>query len=309
MNLTELIEIARRNARSDGQWTNYEWIKTVGLLSIEFQRLNLVKENWRGWIYHVPIPPGAAKIQYRDVKMDQSKYDYDRIVAHAARMARDAIVVTDVAPNGGSVAISHDHKPYWLRYVEYPFNPLEPMYERCRAMCAYVHSQAFNSPTVFLDGDAFVNTDLNPIFKTIRDVAVTYRNDPGLMPINEGVIFAKPTEGTRAFFRAYLATYENLAKVPEIVEYYGDIKRWRGGQLSLNALACPPGVPSEMDRLEVAGAHIQYLPCATFNFSMAMDQPLSKATLDQKMVVHMKGPRKVLFEQIRDYQESKHANL
>lgn len=296
MNLTELIEIARRNTR---QYDDVECPECWDILAgdcvhcdirMDFDRLHLPKVDWRGWIYHVPIPPEAAKIQYRDVKMDQSKYDYEPIVAHA--VARGRALRVD-----GSL---------------YAFNPLEPMYERCRAMCAYVHSQAFNSPTVFLDGDAFVNTDLNPIFKTIRDVAVTYRNDPGLMPINEGVIFAKPTEGTRKFFRAYLATYENLAKVPEIIEYYGSnpgIKRWRGGQLSLNALTCPPGVPSEMDRIQVAGCSVQYLPCETWNFSLDLHKPYAPRELDTKAILHQKGDRKVMADQIMAYQESKHANL
>lgn len=286
MNLTELIEIARRNTKSGGQWLRTKWLTSTAHVVYKFDALELPPVDWRGWIYHVPIPPEAAKIQYRDVRMDQSKYDYEPIVAHAVARGR-ALLVNEAL---------------------YPFNPLEPMYERCRAMCAYVHSHAFNSPTVFLDGDAFVNTDLNPIFKTICDVAVTYRNDPGLMPINEGVIFARPTEGTKAFFRAYLATYENLAKVPEIVEYYGSqpgIKRWRGGQLSLNALTCPPGVPSEMDRIQVAGCTVQYLPCETWNFSLDMDKPYASRELDTKAILHQKGPRKAMADQIMAYQNAR----
>jgi hypothetical protein len=279
MNLPELIEISRRNVR-------YEMPPNQVHLINVFNKLDLPVTDWRGWIYHVPMPKDTGITKYVDTKIDPNRFDYEPIVAHAVKRGR-AILVNEKL---------------------YAFNPLEPMYERCRAMCAYVHSHAFNSPTVFLDGDAFVNTDLTAIFKAIKDVAVTYRLDLGLMPINEGVIFVKPTEGTRSFFRAYLATYENLAKVPEIVDYYGSdpgIKRWRGGQLSLNALTCPEGVISEMDRMEVAGCTVQYLPCETWNKSLDMDQSYAHAELDTKAVLHQKGPRKAMSEQIMAYQNAR----
>src|SRR3546814_15352353 len=86
------------------------------------------------------------------------------------------------------------------------------MYERVVAISAFVQSRAFASDTAFLDSDAFVNLPLAPLFRLPFDVAVTYRNDPGLMKINEGVIFASPRRGlaARGFFRRYLATYEAL---------------------------------------------------------------------------------------------------
>lgn len=267
------------------------WAPELKLLSYidvreAFDALATLKTPWRGFIYHVPVPKDQSKVEYRDIKaLDHSVYDYDTIVSHAVRQGR-AILVNQRL---------------------YPFDSRIPMYERVRAMCAYVHSTAFNSPTVFLDGDAFVNVDLEPLFKTIRDVGVTYRSDPGLMPINEGVIFAQPTEGTRAFFRAYLSTYERLAKDQKIIEYYGDIKRWRGGQLTLNALTCPPGIPSEMDTREVFGCQVQYLPCFTWNYSP--DGPHTKEDLDAKGILHLKGDRKKLIQQVIGYQEHHNANL
>lgn len=280
MNIRELINYARAERRAENDDCLVDLIESF---EGDCRFLTGCPEvSWRGWVYHVPVPKDEAKIQYRDVKMDHSAYDYDRIVAHAVRQGR-AILVNQAL---------------------YPFDPLKPMYERVRAMTAYVHSQAFNSPTVFLDGDAFVNTDLTGLFETIDDVAVTYRSDPGLMPINEGVIFAKPTEGTKAFFRAYLATYDRLSTLETVLKYYsGDIKRWRGGQLSLNALACPEGIPSDMDRSEVFGCKVQYLPCHIWNFSP--DGPQTRQDLDAKAILHLKGPRKQLVDQIIKYQEGK----
>lgn len=247
-----------------------------------FDALAPLKTPWRGWIYHVPVPKEHSKVQYRDIKtMDHSSYDYDRIVKHAVKQGKAILVNQSL----------------------YPFDPTIPMYERVRAMCAYVHSQAFNSPTVFLDGDAFVNQDIEPVFKTFTDVAVTYRSDPGLMPINEGVIFAKPTEGTRRLFRAYLATYEHLANLDKIKQYYGDIKRWRGGQLTLNALTCPRGTPYELDQETRFGCEIKYLPCFTWNYSPVGGE--TKEDLDGKGIVHLKGERKKLVQQVIEYQEGK----
>lgn len=282
MNLTDILDIARANVQGD-RLLNGLATGIIPIMRAFESRTIWEGPDWQGWIYHVPIPKEHAKIKYKDVKMDQSVYDYDKIVAHAVARGRAILVNQSL----------------------YPFNPLQPMYERVRAMCAYVHSAVFNSPTAFLDGDAFVNADLTPIFETIRDVAVTYRNDPGLMPINEGVILAQPTEGTRAFFRSYLATYETLAKHPQIVDYYGDIRRWRGGQLSLNALTYQGGVVSEMDRLETGGYTVSYLPCSVWNFAMDLDQPYAKEDLDAKATLHLKGNRKLLIDQIIAYQESK----
>lgn len=274
--IDDLIAYARSEAKRAGPYESRS--EVLGMASS--YRVD-TPTPWRGWIYHVPVPKDEAKVQYRDVKMDHSIYAYDRIVSHAVKQGKAILVNQSL----------------------YPFDPLKPMFERVRAMCAYVHSKAFNSPTVFLDGDAFVNTDLEKLFQTIDDVAVTYRNNPGLMPINEGVIFAKPGEGTKAFFRAYLATYDHLSSCQPVLNYYGDIKRWRGGQLSLNALTCPEGIPSDMDRTEVYGCRVQYLPCHIWNYSP--DGPHTKEDLDSKGVLHLKGDRKKLIDQIIRYQEGK----
>jgi len=247
-----------------------------------------LEAKFRAFIYHVPMPSDAPPMNYPDMGKTVFNYDYPKLLTHA---------VQQVNRYGGQ-ALLIDEKFY-------PFNPLQPMYERCRAMCAYVHSTAFNAPTLFLDGDAFLNADPMPVLATIKDVGVTYRNWNGLMPLNEGVIMAKPTDATRAFFRAYLATYEHLAETAEVKEHYGDVKRWRGGQLSLNAIASLGDVHDEMDCNTVAGADIRYLPCSTFNYAIEVDRDVPGAELDQKLVLHLKGPRKRLVDQVVQYQGGK----
>jgi len=191
-----------------------------------------------------------------------------------------------------------------LTIVRLPLDQASPMYERVIAMCAFVRSRQFSAPTAFLDSDAFLNAPIANLFQGHFDIGATYRPDPGLMPINEGVIFAhsRNKDLVRAFFAGYLGTYDRLCGNAAVTGYYGNIKRWRGGQLSLNALTCPQGVPSALDSAKAFGARIRYYPCSTFNFSIEMDRPYSARQLDTRAVLHLKGPRKAILDPIVAYQ-------
>ena len=253
--------------------------------------------------FHATVPATESAVQYRDVAIDHGKFDYDRIVRHCIAAALAAqpncrfVLATDSAFLAG---FAHPN----LTIVRLPLDAASPMYERVVAMCAFVRSRQFNGPTAFLDSDAFLNAPVAPLFDAPFDLGVTYRSDPGLMPINEGVIFAnaRNRDAVRAFFAGYLATYDRLCVHPTVTGYYGNVKRWRGGQLSLNAMACPLGIPSELDAAEVFGAKVRYYPCSTFNFSIEMGRPYSNKQLDAKAVLHLKGPRKAILDQIITYQ-------
>ncbi|MDY0882649.1 SAM-dependent methyltransferase [Dongia soli] len=262
------------------------------------------------FVFHAEVPASASAINYRDVTIDHSKFDYNRIVEHcikaglAAQPGARVILVTD-----DQFGRNFAHPA--LVTVRLPLDTASPMYQRVVAMYAYVRSALFTVPTVFLDGDAFLNDRVDRVFKANFDVAVTYRHQAGLMPINEGVLFANPANktGVGNFFRFYLGTYDCLCRHPIIRDYYGDIKRWRGGQLSLNALACPLGLPSELDQANLQGARITYYACDTFNFSMEGGQNYQKHELDSKVVLHLKGRRKVLLDAIAEYQQQRHRAL
>jgi hypothetical protein len=77
--------------------------------------------------------------------------------------------------------------------------------------------------------------------------------------VNEGVIFAAHRPGRAAcnFFQRYLATYEALCRSREVLTVYGDIRRWRGGQLALNGAAAAVGVLSELDQRSLSGALVR----------------------------------------------------
>ncbi|WP_374377219.1 hypothetical protein [Dongia sp.] len=256
--------------------------------------------------FHASVPQTESAIKYRDVAIDHGKFDYERIVRHCIAAALAAsedvrfVFATDAAflPD-----LSHPR----LTIVRLPIDLTMPMYERVIAMCAFVRSRQFNAPTAFLDSDAFLNLPLKQLFASPFDIGATYRSVPGLMPINEGVIFAnhRNPAAIRSFFQGYLGTYDRLAQNQTVVGYYGNVKRWRGGQLSLNALTCPPGMPSELDRADAFGAEVAYYPCTAFNFSIEMDRPYTTRQLDGRAVLHLKGPRKVMLDQIAQYQTQK----
>jgi hypothetical protein len=253
--------------------------------------------------FHAPVPQADAAIAYRDVAIDHGKFDYDRIIRHciasalAAQPGARFILATD---DEFLSSLSHPA----LTIVRLPVDAASPMYERVVAMCAFVRSRQFSAPTAFLDSDAFLNAPIAGLFQGHFDIGATYRPDPGLMPINEGVIFAhsRNKDLVRGFFTGYLGTYDRLTQNAIVTGYYGNVKRWRGGQLSLNALTCPPGVPSELDSAKAFGARIRYYPCSTFNFPIEPDRPYSAPQTDLKAVLHLQGSHKAALDQIVDYQ-------
>lgn len=245
-------------------------------------------------IFHLQLTEDSRRIAYADMApADQGATDYRPVLAHAFAMARGfnpdcrILFVTGMTD-------SVDFVPADAVVVRLPLAPQALMYERVVAMAAYVQSAVFDADTVFLDSDAFANRPLGPVFRLPFDVAVTWRNDPGLMKINEGVIFAacRPGRGARAVFRRYLATYEALCTDPLVTATYGDIRRWRGGQLSLSAICHVPGVIDDTDSRRIGDAVVRYLPCDAFNFMIRGGTEYPLPLLHRKFVVHLKGLQK-----------------
>jgi hypothetical protein len=165
------------------------------------------------------------------------------------------------------------------------------MLKRCMAMCAFVHSPAFSVLTAFMDNDAFPNADLSDV--PIDKIGLTERQLENFMPINEGVIFARPSEEARAFFRAYVGTFERLVNAINI-ENKGTT--WWGGQIALNLLRDMPGVT--------------VLPCDPWNFSPEVERAgeYEWGDFDDKRVIHVKGKWwKRHLEHVKRYQEARCA--
>lgn len=244
-------------------------------------------------IFHLALPPETQKIDYVDIKGDQGNVDYVPVLQHGFDIARsfnpDCRIIFVTNEGDATDFVSAD-----VVVVRLPLKPHHLMYERVVAVNAYMQSQAFASDTVLLDGDAFVNRPLKPVFRLPFDVAVTYRNGENEMKINEGVIFVAHRSGlaVRGFFRRYLATYEILCADPVVLRLYGDIRRWRGGQLSLSTIAHIPGVISEIDGRDIAGAWVRYLDSGSYNYFLRPGATISIATLQRKYILHLKGSDK-----------------
>jgi hypothetical protein len=249
------------------------------------------------FVFHVDLPAGA-RIDYVDARFRPADFDYQEILASfiarlRAHIERPAVyLVTAQGARYRELAASD------VRVVELPIDGSQPMYDRASALLAYARSSAFSADTACLDSDALVNRPLAGLFELGFDVGLTYRNAERLMPVNEGAIFLRPqrTGAAAAFLQRRLATYDRIARDELITGYYGDVKRWRGGQLSLNALVYGMLPCSPYRSWRTAGAAVRFLPADTFNFAVAEGEAVSSLErLDECYVIHYKGWRKHAF--------------
>lgn len=254
-------------------------------------------------IFHLALTEETRRVEYVDFQADQGGLDYGPVLKHAFHVARafnpDCRIIFITGENDDTGFVPPD-----VVVVRLPLNPAHLMYERVVAAHAYMQSSAYAGHTAFLDSDAFVNRPLAPLFRLPFDVGVTFRNDAGMMKINEGVILAahRPGLKARTFFNRYLASYEVLRQDPEIIGLYRDIRRWRGGQLSLSAVAHLPGTVSETDSRDVAGAKVRYLPCSLCNFLVRPNEQYAPEVLKRKYIVHLKGSSKSNLDVIENLQ-------
>ncbi len=249
--------------------------------------------------FHLDVPESHRQINYVDVVHDHHAFDYETVAAHFETSVRrfNPSVGLYLVTDGRSRTLEGLSKN--VERVTMPMDGRAPMLERVKAMLAYALSDAFDRDTAFLDTDAFPNADLTRAFVGDFDVGVTFRTSPEFMPLNEGVIFCrvKNRSAVQAFFRAYLATYEALMRDPDIEDYYGDIGRWRGGQLSLNAVAWSFTSATQAACAKL-GVKVAFLPCDTFNFWVTDLSASAVAQWADKMVLHLKGDSKAF---IRDF--------
>jgi hypothetical protein len=245
-------------------------------------------------LYHADLPPGEA-IDYVDAKFAPRDFDYlDILRLCIERVRRHCLGATLYLATGEGSRYGVLAAPD-VAVVALPVAAGQPMYERAIALLAYAASSAFTRDTVFLDSDAFVNRPLNAVFDHGFDVGLTYREGKRLMPVNEGVMFlaARRPEAVRRFLTRRLATYDRLLDDALVRSYYGDVRRWRGGQLSLNAVACHLLPCSPYRAWSVAGARVRFLPCDTYNYAAGEGESASGIErLADRYVVHFKGSRK-----------------
>lgn len=253
-------------------------------------------------VYHVDLPPGET-ISYRDLdSFDPHAFDFPAVLTHMVERMRvfcpGAVLYFVTAEGSDYESLAAPD----VRIVRLAVDRTQPMFQRALAVCAYVHSAAFSADTAFLDSDAFPNLSLDPVFDLEFDVSLTYRDEFGVMPVNEAVVFARSEQRAlvQTFLRRVVATYARLASDPKIGAYYGDIKRWRGGQLALNAAVQGMRPFSSYRRASLDGVRLLFLPCDTFNFAFDYRQDLDRLDLSGRHIVHLKGRRKEALWKLRE---------
>jgi hypothetical protein len=246
-------------------------------------------------LFHVKIPREVSKVNAPDIRnIDHHAVDYETLIRLNIRIAQHTnprsrvILITDREFLVGE----QETDRLTIRRLE--VNGAEPMFERVWAMAAYVESGLFDAPTVFLDSDAFLLRPIHNVFTNEFDVGLTHRDIVGQMPINEGVIFANTLDraAVRSMFRSYLASYLAIEGSEDIKAIYTNLRRWRGGQLSINAIGGRGQVYSSMLGTDNKGVRVAYLPCSTYNLSEIHEQSVNARLLQRCAVLHLKGPRK-----------------
>jgi hypothetical protein len=167
-------------------------------------------------------------------------------------------------------------------------------------MAAYVRSALFDQPTVFLDSDAFLLRPIHTLFSNYFDIGLTHRSIGGQMPVNEGVIYAnnRRLAAVSAVFDSYLSSYLSLEKNKALSGIYSNLRRWRGGQLSINSLG-QGGQRYHTGITERSGAKILILPCSVYNLSQISEDEVRGSLSTRCAILHLKGLRKSWLETLK----------
>ena len=112
------------------------------------------------------------------------------------------------------------------------------------------------------------------------------------MPVNEGVIITdSSSEECVDFFAHYMGTYEAI-KDDSIIKSItqNDLMRWRGGQLSLNAV-CPG---SKMLDFRDSTQTLKILSCDLYNYTVRDKREIKTLKEENKVyIAHIKGKAKL----------------
>ena len=244
--------------------------------------------------FHINIPAKDSVVETIDIKsIDHHAFEYEAMIALNIKVAlwsnprARVFLITDK-----QFMENFEHER--VTVIRSHVVPSEPMYERVMAYNAYVQSTLFDAPTVFLDSDAFLINSPDSLFMLDFDVGVTHRDVIGQMPINEGVIFANNyrKDCVINFFNAYLSIYSALEDDRELGTIYQRIRRWRGGQLSINGASGGFTKYATGIQSDELGFQKALLPCSMFNLSLESFGPGRVDMFNRSMVLHFKGPRK-----------------
>ena len=245
-------------------------------------------------IYHVPFESSADKaIGSFDVPtIDHAKIKHLDLVRWTIQEIRNVVPEAEVIVCTDEV-FAEQIKDLNPTILIPKVDKNRPMYYRAKTYNTIIQRKMIKGVTIFLDSDAIVLK--NPISlpsKLDFKVAVTARFAPNLMPVNEGVIITdSSSEECIDFFAHYMGTYEAI-KDDSIIKSItqNDLMRWRGGQLSLNAV-CPG---SKMLDFRDSTQTLKILPCDLYNYTVRDKLEIKTLKQENKVyIAHIKGRAKL----------------
>lgn len=246
-------------------------------------------------IYHVPF---EAKADQAIGSFDVPVIDHSKI-NHVALVRQTIKAILRTHPQAEVVLCTDETfgaqmQDLGISLVYPEVERRRPMYYRAKTYNTLVQSGKLQGTVVFLDSDAIVLKPMDELPESIGfDVAVTQRFAPNLMPINEGVIIAKASTQTCInFFAHYMGTYD-LIKDDAIVQQVcgNDLMRWRGGQLSLNAMLDGGKMKTQMSSRDNA---LKILDCSRFNKAVSNIADVNILIKGgEAYVAHVKGKAKM----------------
>jgi hypothetical protein len=172
-------------------------------------------------------------------------------------------------------------------------DPLQRISSKVLCWARAAEEYEAESELVFCDSDTLVRRDLQPFFKTGREhVVITAK--PESVPLNSGVILARGSAATTAFFRAWREETIHILRTPELFTQANDPARPYGGpdQMSLYRLLSYRTEASHyVIRCGEHDVRLRAEPCAQLNETNS--RPLS----DEIHVVHYKaGWQRILLD-------------
>ena len=195
------------------------------------------------FIYHVPVEQENTNtlIQTFDIpKIELQNADRVKLL----RMSIKSIIATN--PDAQIVLLTN--KSFGTKLSDMNISLLFPdvdssltMYSRAKTYNTIVQKDIVGGKVVFMDSDTMVLRSLSNLRTNLSNsITLTRRFAPNLMPINESLmIINSHREYAKDFFSHLMGTYEWIKNDNVIKGIVGlDLRRWRGGILSLNAI-CP----------------------------------------------------------------------
>ena len=160
---------------------------------------------------------------------------------------------------------------------------------RVKTYNTLIQQDLIGKNTIFMDSDIMIlRNPWEDLSKINFDVGVTYRFVPGLVPINEGVIYCRDNNlRVKEFFSRYIQTYEKVKTnglINKIVQT--DLEKWRGGQLSLNGTCSAGRMVNHKDSTD----SVAFLPCEKYNRTIYDYNEVKRVYQDNlAFLVHAKG--------------------